>query len=417
MGEEVRNMAVIGAAVLEILDAGLVKTSVILFFIGIAMVHSIVKLYKQCKKCRKLIIMKSRIEKGKYYGKKVPDIDEVKSSLKKSKKRLAKMKTKTGILVGGFVVAALLKNSYVRQVTVTGYHAAESALTVFKTELTENSDEDSHGEVRMTEEESEKMSDENEADNTDQPVSQTERQKYDENSKMKIGEKGLKEDIDYEQREKKVFFHLLDEEELTKQKCREEVKKELSGSISLKQRSMSDTLDEIEQQKILSLTIWNDELLERKDYVWENPPFWPGTPEWYAYLPATDDMWSIIYQQETRLEECPDMSREHQIANNYWVLAKEYSIQKWKDNKVIVLLWEQAVYHFLEKLKYEEINMDNAYMTLNNLSIIYQGIGESGTDLKIKNTAVMISECIEEFIDEELKYKDEKDDPVKMREH
>lgn len=227
----------------------------------------------------------------------------------------------------------------------------------------------------------------------------------------------LSESIDVQEREQQVFFGLLSEELGSGEQVYNLVKQELLGSIWMNRQSMLKRLSSEEQEEVLEITGYNDQFWENVEYVKENPPYYPGRSEWYRALPEVSGIFSIIQRQELQAKKSPDIELENQLFNNYWRLAREYKKQGWKEKKDIIFLQEQAAYHLLEKMEFEDISIDNVYKTIANLQEVYRAMEDenvSGADTEVGKMAEVLQESIERFIQEEISVKDISNDPIVM---
>ena len=227
----------------------------------------------------------------------------------------------------------------------------------------------------------------------------------------------LSESVDVQEREQQVFFGLLSEEMGSGEQVYNLVKRELLGSIWMNRQSMLKRLSSEEQEEVLEITGYNDRFWENVEYVKENPPYYPGRSEWYEALPLASKLFSIIQRQELQAKKSPDIELENQLFNNYFRLAKEYKKQGWKEKKDIIFLQEQAAYHLLEKMEFEEISIDNVYKTIVNLQEVYRAMEDenvSGADTEVGKVAEVLQESIERFIQEEISVKDISNDPIVM---
>ena len=227
----------------------------------------------------------------------------------------------------------------------------------------------------------------------------------------------LSESIDVQEREQQVFFGLLSDEWGSGEQVYNLVKRELLGRVWMDNQNMLKRLSSEEQEEVLKITSYNDRFWENVEYVKKNPPYYPGRSEWYIALPAVSEIFSVIQRQELQAKKSPDIELENQLFNNYWRLAREYKKQGWTEKKDIIFLQEQAAYHLLEKMEFEDISIDNVYKTIVNLQEVYRAMEDenvSGADTEVGKLAEILQESIERFIQYEIFIKDISNDPIVM---
>lgn len=333
------------------------------------------------------------------------------------KKQVNLWKTIVGELIFLLILVFINRNDIQRFKANVG-HAVKKAAEEFTIETEQIAENKSEEATEVAEETSSIIDRESEKDKNDQTefMSCTPETEINPESTMKLDVKELNNGIDYGKRRERVYFGLMTKDSITKEVCYKQVKRAIMDAIFSKESSRLNNWDETKQIQVLELTGQNDDFNDEVKYRADNPVYWKGTEKWYKSLPAASTLINIIDIQEIYLLECPDIEFNNQLYNNYWNLAQEYVTQGWCDGSFIVQILEQAGFHLLEKLKYEEITIDNAYKTLNDLRGVYVSIEECEQfqDLNVQEVAGILKDCIEQFIEEELVVKDERNDPIVM---
>lgn len=171
------------------------------------------------------------------------------------------------------------------------------------------------------------------------------------------------------------------------------------------------------QNKVLAVTRKNDYFFGEVERMRKEPPALQGTWQWYRFLPKSEELFYIIDEQEKFVENNGNIEIAQQLYNNYWILGREYELQKIDGMTSPIKCYLKAGFYLLKKLEYEDITIDNCYKTLVCLRQVYKNIAicEKNEKNIVGKNAEILYELLSRFMDEHLTVRVLENDPIMMR--
>lgn len=200
------------------------------------------------------------------------------------------------------------------------------------------------------------------------------------------------------------------------------IEKKIDAAICSNNSNMLDCQEESYQHKVLNITGEFEKFFDETRDKQENPPAYKGSLLWYDLLPDVNRLITVLCEQQKFYEDSPDIELAQLLYNGHVTIASECNIQGC-DTDIIVYHYIVALYFLIEKLQFENVNIDNCYKTLKDMNSIYDTLSSleisdkifSATGGKaIRECSELIAYVLNTFIENNLTIKDLANDPIEV---